>query len=139
MLRYRPFPGSIAYLGSDLAGSGHGRGSGGVPVSEAWPQGGLDIGEFGGFGFNVKAAQVGDAVIANVYNQSLSGRTGPSCTSGDLALMYLMRRGAWRATPPGRQDELVAFPAGSFIVCATSARPACGAPAMPCSSWPGGC
>lgn len=86
-------------------------------MSEAWPQGGLDIGEPGGFGFNVKAAQVGDAVIADVYNQSLSGRTRASCASGDLALMYLVRRGAWRATPPGRQGQLVVLPAGSFIVC----------------------
>jgi AraC family transcriptional activator of tynA and feaB len=68
------------------------------------------------FGFAVRAAQVGDAVISEVSNESFAARTATG-TSRYWVLMHQIRRGAWRSSQPGGQSQLVTAPAGSFTVC----------------------
>jgi AraC-like DNA-binding protein len=78
---------------------------------------GLGIGESGDFGFTVKAARVGDVVIADVCNDSFTGREKTPCTAGHLVLMHLVRRGAWHFAQPGGRGGAVTTPAGSFAMC----------------------
>ncbi|MEU1301488.1 helix-turn-helix domain-containing protein [Streptomyces shenzhenensis] len=70
----------------------------------------------GDFRVRVRASKVHDAVISDVYGESMAGGTrGASHHLEDRVLVHVMRRGEWRFVPP-RNRGTTAVPAGQFIV-----------------------
>lgn len=85
-------------------------------VGEALPLPALEPLGSGDFRVSVRASKVHDAVIADLYGESLAGGTrGAGHHLDDRVLVHVMRRGEWRFVRPRDRGE-VAVPAGQFIV-----------------------
>ncbi|MFE9438863.1 helix-turn-helix domain-containing protein [Streptomyces sp. NPDC006602] len=86
-------------------------------VGEALPLPPLEPRGSGGFRVSVRASKVQDAVIADLYGESLAGATrgGAGHHLDDRVLVHVMRRGEWRFVRP-RDGGEAAVPAGQFIV-----------------------
>jgi AraC family transcriptional regulator, positive regulator of tynA and feaB len=108
-----PYPIDVA--GDLVAGSLSGR-ERGARAGKARPSARAGTGDWGDFGFIVRAATVGDVVIMDVRNHAFARAESP-CALGGLALMYLVRRGAWRLAWPGGRGLAVTSAAGSFAAC----------------------
>ncbi|NGO14364.1 helix-turn-helix domain-containing protein [Streptomyces sp. HC44] len=84
-------------------------------TGQALPLPSFDVGESGDFRINVQAANLHDAVIADVYSERFLGRPAADRESGDRVLVHLMRHGSWRFAALDGRSESVTVPAGSFI------------------------
>jgi AraC-like DNA-binding protein len=70
----------------------------------------------GDFRVAVRASKVHDAVIADLYGESMAGGTrGAAHHLDDRVLVHVMRRGEWRFVRPRDRGEAT-VPAGQFIV-----------------------
>ncbi|WP_235990613.1 MFS transporter [Streptomyces ureilyticus] len=62
----------------------------------ALPLPAFDVGETGDFRIDVQAANLHDAVIADVYSERFLGRPAAARACDDRVLVHLMRHGSWR-------------------------------------------
>ncbi|WP_033325679.1 helix-turn-helix domain-containing protein [Streptomyces yerevanensis] len=81
----------------------------------ALPLPSFDVGETGDFRIDVQAANLHDAVIADVYSERFLGRPAAARECDDRVLVHLMRHGSWRFAALDGRSESVTVSAGSFI------------------------